>query len=259
MAEAIKSIIQNLELEEVKSPDQDTAIKPNPEKLSVFFESTTELARRDGVSMLLPFNQHMFLRLFPSKAIEPIPSTLKALELIRSGQLIAMSGRDLGTCYERNKYGAIAFNNDGNKILLLTQLFLNKELWGIDAFTIDKQRIMERANVGFGYFPCGKIEKIYIETLKNYLKFASTTLDLPLPLQFIAGATDVNGYRMAVPDEVYREEFNRFPGDEVIVENLEYKGIITSYSSKPSEILRPFFKYMWEESGLTRPDKEVLE
>jgi hypothetical protein len=58
---------------------------------------------------------------------------------------------------------------------------------------------MQQANVDFGFFPGSYVEKIFYLTLKNYLNLAKETLKLRLPLKLIAGATDVEGYRMTAP------------------------------------------------------------
>jgi hypothetical protein len=155
-----------------------------------------------------------------------------------------------------NKHGSYVGHLEDDKILNITQLFLTGELWGIDAYAIDKDCVMKRSKVDFGYFPCVDLEKAFIYTLANYLKFASEALKLQLPLRFIAGATDVKGYRMSSP-QGFNFISGRFDG-HVLADKIVHEGTITNYSVKASDILRPFFEYVWEECGLERPDKEVL-
>ncbi len=47
-------------------------------------------------------------------------------------------------------------------------------------------------------------------------------------------------------------------GGHVFENNIIHEGTITDYNVKVTDILRPFFEYIWEECGLERPDKEVL-
>ena len=157
----------------------------------------------------------------------------------------------------RNKYGAYSFSNEETIITHLSQLFKNKEIWGIDSFCLDKNRIMEWSNVNFGYFPCVDFEQSFYQTLKNYLIFAKNTLNLPLPLKLIAGATDVEGYRMTPPPVMSFGGFERFAGN-VVEQHLIYKTKIENYDEDPSVILIPYFKYVWEECGLERPNKPVF-
>ena len=116
---------------------------------------------------------------------------------------------------------------------------------------------MEWSKVNFGYFPCVDFEQSFYQTLKNYLTFAKNTLNLPLPLKLIAGAIDVEGYRMTPPPGMSFGGFERFAGN-VVEQHLIYKTKIENYDEDPSVILIPYFKYVWEECGLERPDKPVF-
>lgn len=168
-----------------------------------------------------------------------------------------MCYRNPGGISDRNKYGAFVCTYDANNMILdLIQLFKNRELWGIDAYSIVKQHCMEHAKVDFGFFPCVAFENNFIVTLDNYLKFAAETLKFALPLHFIAGASDVGGYRMTQPSG--SRGFSKF-GGSVMDNHILYEGQITDYSHKETYILRPFFDYVWEECGLERPDVERLK
>jgi hypothetical protein len=208
--------------------------------------------------IMLPEGQRLFLRLFPKKPMDNIRSSKVALDLCKTGNLIPMCDlRNIpGYSYGRNKYGAYVFHEDDGKISNFTQLFKSGELWGIDAQCIDKKDQMVK--VEFGYFPCVSLEDIFIWTLNNYLKFANDVLEISLPLKFIAGATDVLGYRMTPPPGMNFTGFERFAGN-VFEDHIVFNGIIKDYSQKAQTILRPFFEYVWEECGLKRPDKESLD
>ena len=203
--------------------------------------------------LIIPDVQRLFLRLIPQKPIDSIKSSKIALDLAQTGRLFPMSRGEISWSFGRNKYGAYAcFEKDG-KIFNLTQLFKSGELWGIDAYLIDKSRLMERGSVDFGFFPSGAFEKIFVVTLGHYLKFAGDILKLSGPLKFIAGATDVLGYRMIVPYGVGPG----FNGD-VVEDHVTFDGIIEDYSKEPHIILRPFFERIWEECGLERPDVDLI-
>jgi len=166
-------------------------------------------------------------------------------------------GRNPWLGYGRNKYGAYVCYEENGKIINFTQLFKSGELWGIDT-RIDKNRIMSLGGIDFGFFPCVAFEQTFVLTLNNYLKFDNEILKLPLPLKFIAGATDVMGYRMSCPPGMNFTGFVKFAGN-VVDDHIIFDGIIEDYSENARTILRQFFEYVWEECGLVRPDKERLD
>ena len=127
---------------------------------------------------------------------------------------------------------------------------LNKtgELWGIDTVLLDNTKKV---------IPSVSFERTFTYTLANYLKFASETLHLALPLKIIAGATDVESYRMGAEGNWTFGGFEKIVG-RAFNEKIIYEGLITDYTAKASAVLRPFFEHVWEECGLERPDKEEL-
>ena len=97
---------------------------------------------------------------------------------------------------------------------------------------------------------------MFIDALSNYLLFCREILKLPTPLKYIAGATKVEEYRMTA---LYGTSFGgKDFGGRVEEPYITYEGQIKSYDTKPTEILRPFFEHLWDELGLTRPDREQL-
>lgn len=200
--------------------------------------------------------QRLFLRIIPTTRIDEIKTSKAALDLIRSGNLMPMNEQSGSLTFGRNKYGAFACDRDEGRVLNLTQLFKNAELWGIDSWHIDKSRFVPD-KVAYGFLPSSLLERELVNTLTNYLRFIKGTLKLPLPIRFIAGATDVAGYRMLAPDGMEFPGYEKFRGS-VVEEHIIYEGLIEDYDMKPTEILRPFFNLLWEECGLERPDKELL-
>lgn len=227
---------------------------------STFLEEGKALAsrrtREKDLIFHVPNVARIFLRLIPESPVQPTMTTKKAYDLSIDGNLAPMGDRG-GYSRDRNKFGACIYADENGKVSYLTQLFKSGELWGIDADIIDKQSLMKWGNVDFGFLPCSLFERTFIDTLKNYLNFASSILKLKLPLRLVVGATDVMGYRMTAPSGAYFPGLARYGGN-VVEDNIIYEGEITNYESKPTEILRPFFDHVWEECGLTRPDQEML-
>jgi len=144
-----------------------------------------------------------------------------------------------------------------NNILSLTQLFLNKELWGIDCCCLDKKSRMDNARVNFDSIPSVLVENMFNETLDSYLKLCREKLELQPPLKLIAGMTGVKGYEMGAPGRMLFGNFYKSAG-RVVNEDIGFECLVEDLNAKPSSILLPFFKHVWEECDLERPDKESL-
>lgn len=209
--------------------------------------------------LLIPDVPRMFLRLIPKKPLSSIETSKAALDLIDGAGLMPMDipRRTTNWFWERNRYGAVSAHAHEGLIRQLTQLFKTGEIWGVDCFTLDPEvkKTWYSPELDFGYFPCVLFENIFIETLYSYLKFAHEKLLLPLPLKLVVGAIDVRDFRMAAPPGMTFDE--RF-GGKVVENDLIKEMKIDNYDTTPRSILRPFFEYVWEECGLTRPDKESL-
>lgn len=222
---------------------------------STFFKRGDYIGQINRKYFNLPINEKIFLRMIPTKPIDEIKSTKVALKLLDDGKLISM-GEKGGGYSERNKYGAFICQIVKDQVTHFTQLFLNREIWGIDAESIDKNVHMKLAEVNHGYFPCSSFESCFITSMKNYINFYKNVLNIPAPVRFIAGATDVTGFRMTVPYGLLFVS-GEFDGN-VVDSNIVFEGVIDSYDKKVEKILRPFFDKVWEECGLERPDKESL-
>jgi len=259
---AINLIIKNGLLDALIQSSERFPETPYTNKPSTFLQHGETISYSghfdNGVDQLNLLDvQHLFLRIIPTSEVPPIRNTNAALELVRSGNLMPMSEGNIGCSTGRNRYGAYSCSFKDQKILNFSQLFKNGELWGIDSDSIDKGKCMKWAKVNFGYFPCVDFEQTFYRTLINYLDFSKTTLKLPLPLKLIAGATDVEGYRMPPPPGMHFGGYERFRGN-VVEQHIIYDGLVDSYDIDASKILLPFFEYVWEECGLNRPNKGIF-
>jgi hypothetical protein len=234
---------------------------PSTENPSTFLEKgetfpSGGLLGSESQELILPSVQRLFLRLIPRSPLTTIRSSQVALEYVRSSGLHPMTdGRISGISYSRNRHGAFSYDQLEGEILYLSQLFKTGELWGINAFHIDAKRIkafsIKFSGPDFAYFPSTSVEEVFTLTLASYLKFARETLHLKPPLLFIAGATEVRGYRMALRG-------GRYEG-RVVDEHINYEGKIEDLDAQATILLRPFFDYFWEECGLKRPDVEIYK
>ena len=220
------------------------------------------LANTGGLNLRFGEGERLFLRLIPTAPIPPIKTTQEALVLMVSqGKLLVMTNDLRSANPGRNKHGVFMcdfeqheFDQKLGVIRSVSQLFLTRELWGIDGRTINSKRLKQRAGVDFGFFPCTAFENVFTITLRNYLDFANRTLKIPLPLKVVAGATNVIGYRMSLPKSLH----GGFSGPTV-EDSIFFEGEVHDYSESPFRILRPFFELVWDKCGIERPKADVLE
>ena len=257
VSEAIRAILDNnIQTAPVVAPAPHVPV-PSTLDPSTFLEEDEALGSWGRIGdqdreLFLPTNEHMYLRLLPTNDEEGIRSTKQANELLTQSEVLPLLGDLDIVCPGRNKHGAYVADHCEGSIRGLTQLFLNKELWGIDAVGVDKKDCTSRDYVRFGYIPCVYLEKTYIATLSSYLRFCRDVLELKPPLKMMVGMTGVKGYKMAVPDKMSsggREKLQR----NVPEDNIEHESIIEDLNRDPFELLRPFFEKVWEECDLTRP------
>lgn len=220
--------------------DPSTFIKPG----ETFYD--TSFLARAGSKISFSDGARIFLRLIPSKTVFKIPTGKDAEDIIRRETLIPL-GLVSSWSYGRNEYGAFSHHTEENVIYNFTQLFLNGELWGIDATLLNREwqsRFMGDQN---GIILFDEIEKILFPTLNHYLKFSRNVLKSPTPLKLITGLTGIKGYRM--PPDIYRLNQNT----TVVNDKIIYEHIIETYEEKPHLVLIPFFGLIWKECGLERP------
>jgi len=253
LVNAISTIFDSGVVESVQHPGfPEVEPTDNP---STFLASGEVLARLPGNRfdpervLFLPDVERLFLRLVPTRQVEAIESATVALDMIRSGRLSAM-GETAGT-HERNKPGALVckYGENNNEVLMLTQLFLSRELWGIDTYTIRKEILIENVDVSFGFFRWTAFQNCFVAALTDYVKFAQQQLNLEPPLRFIAGATDVEGYRMTAPIGMPFTNYDSFKGN-VVNPHIVYESEIADYEVDVETVLRPFFVKVWDECGL---------
>jgi hypothetical protein len=150
----------------------------------------------------------------------------------------------------RNVFGSIVYEarQDG-KLYHFTQLFLSREMWGVDARILNADSLRE-PDKGLGltvpapYIASGYLETHFVEALENFLSVAKSQLNLRYPFRVEAGLIGIKGYSIAVGS-------NQLAG-KVLREDIQWR--IEIASEKPVwEVLGPFFDLIWAACGIKRP------
>jgi hypothetical protein len=197
------------------------------------------------------------LRLYPSAAVPPINTELEARSLATNGNLQPM-GRVSGWGLDRNIFGAIAHEPpQEGKLNHFTQLFLSREIWGVDANVVNANRIREwlqqtgQNNPNTKYIAHAYLEEAFVGALHNYLMFAQTHLRLPLPIKIEAGVVGIKGYSITTQD-------SRMIGRS-LRDIVQWQRERTAYGKPAWEILAPFFDRIWDNCGLQRTAQQQAE
>lgn len=220
---------------------------------AAFFDEPTDLIPEGRWEPLQPFTVpdegRAYLRVYPTVTLPPIDTELDALNLAAKSTLEPM-GRVSGWGHARNIFGAIVYEAPTNGSLYhFTQLFLNRELWGLDAHCLNATSC-HRFTGGKrnGYIASDYVEEVFLKALKNYLKVAREFLGLPLPLRIKAGLVGIKGYPITVG--------HGFAG-KMLQDHVEWEGEVASDKASPHEILEPFFARVWAKCGVERPARKI--
>jgi len=134
----------------------------------------------------------LYLRIIPEMAIPPLKH--REVKDIIYGIKISPFRESVGggASWERNRFGGITFTyengRDGDCLFTTSQIFLNREIWGIDATLLSGEK----------FIPSEGFEKLYESSLKHYLEVAENLLSLKPPFIIEAGATAVKDFTMAI-------------------------------------------------------------
>jgi hypothetical protein len=225
---------------------------------AIFFDDAANLiGDRSGASTAtVPDGGKAYLRLYPSEVGPEINSEYEARELAIIGNLAPL-GKVVSSCsFDRNVFGAISYEEKGGRLSILAQLFLSREIWGIDAKMLNADHLNEprlflgQEPVG-AYIASGYLEDVFVKALGNYLGFAQKHLQLPPPLQVKAGLSGIKGYPIAV-DAIYMR-------GNSLRDSVEWQGEIASYEKAAWEILGPFFDRIWANCGIQRTAQHQSE
>jgi len=220
--------------------------RPSKKSRGVFWENQGDLTRDRHA---LP-GAVAFLRVFPSHAIEPLGSQKQAKELAQAGHLKPFGRVEDGYYAERNQFGAAVVTLQRHDPLWhLSQLFLSREIWGVDSRILNKEDILTgrqvRPDTKFLYIANGYIEQHFVEALEEYRKFARTHLKIPEPLRFEAGLSGIRGYLLCAYS-------GRFMPEKSLDDDVVWQGEIT-HKTPAWDALEPFFKKIWENCDAERP------
>lgn len=145
--------------------------------------------------------QFVYLRLIPPNNRPPLGMP-RLLEVFKQARILPMSHSWSGTA-ARNKCGAMYYVEQRQReISALTQGFTSGELWGMNGVLFQSQSVPAQPGEPEGRIlivPSVAMEKLYVETLNNYVQVAQKVFELPLPYTVELGIKGVEHAHVSFP------------------------------------------------------------
>jgi len=191
---------------------------------------------------------YLWLQLAPSGATKGWTSTqLRTLIDAPGPTLMPLVSHSKARTCERNRKGAITWDDDlRDTTMSATQVAHNGQIFGIETKLLDPIFLKSVGDYEFPYIPSVGIERVCEQALENYLSFMRDKLEVPPPYAMAAGLSNVEGYRLALPN-------NMLVG-RMIQRGMSHSIGIENSSIQPKVMLLPFYRAVWDACGLSRPD-----
>lgn len=202
----------------------------------------------DTEDIQLSYNSYeplVYLRLWPDTPLADIKG-VELNELISKGLLFPLSDRALYTFNRRNRYGVISCGaRDTEYMTSSTQIFKNREIWGIDAWLLSKKECPE--NYNFDYIATTSLEKGITTSLERYLRIAEY-LNYPNLVHGSIGMVNIDNFKLTLPPGSW-DKFS-----EPIFEDISVSFTIErSNPDSIQKVLKNIFEEVYDAAGLQRP------
>ncbi len=255
--EARKSLVGNLRtairlslhaVRRLRAASTDNGRKETPATTSCaqYFKPSEVLIEReigDGRTIGLRYGSDrlLYLRVIPTV---DMPQLLQADlgELVYGIKVPPLhTGVGGGQCHGRNKYGGITYSyettGDRYSLLSSTQIFRNRELWGIDGVSLKRGE----------HIPIALIERVLRKAIRCYLKFGVEHLKYNAPLVVEAGAASVGKFHLLM---------DRRQWGPIIQSEIRHRQVLMS--TEPKEIdaaTLAIFQEFFDAAGIRRPEE----
>lgn len=241
--EAIRVCLEALP-EKVKSEKPKHIEIESTVNSAVYFRNQELLAKRENedhrtevsFGVMSPL---LYLRVIPEFAVPEMKRSEIRSIIYGIGINPLRGGIGRGASWEPNRFGGITFseveNSNGEKIFTTSQVFTNREIWGIDATILQN-----------GYIPSETLEKLYYRSTYHYLEVAVNKMGLKPPLIIEAGATNINNFNIAMP---HNQRWGPIYDNEIILrqtlDNIE--------TNKINRLILEIFNKFYDAAGRERP------
>ena len=197
---AIRDCILAKSKQSIATPPVHIEIEPG-DNSAIYFKYGEALGERelDGKVFQVKYypDPLLYLRVIPKTGVSQLKQ--KDIKDIIFGIKISPFRRNIGggASWERNRFGGLTYSHeegpDGRTMFTTSQIFPNREIWGLDATLLSCPRTI----------PSMAFEELIESALKHYLEVSTTLMGLEPPLVIEAGASGINGFTMAMGSNRY--------------------------------------------------------
>ena len=183
-----------------------------------------------------------YLRIWPDTPLEELSG--REIGDYNLSSIEPLLGRTGGYSHHRNRYGVFTYGGrEGAELIASTQLFKNREIWGVDAFVL-----RPRDNFDVDFLATGAFENGMIRSFGEYLKRAFDKLGYPDLIHVEAGMVNVDGFMLAMPNQY----FDKFWGP--IFEDVSVSVVIDKNDPETiTAVLLKLFEAVFDAAGKERP------
>jgi hypothetical protein len=248
LKKAIRECFELLKKENDKKISKHSEIK-SIENSATYFKYGETLAERQYDKNVLKVAYHsgpiLYLRIIPRSVVVPLKRhEVKNIVFgIKINPLLNYVGG--GASWELNKYGGITFSYadvaEGKKVFTTSQVFLNREIWGLDATHLYDRKIVSPL----------AFEKLFDDALRHYLDVAGKLLNLNPPIIVEAGAVEVSNFTLIRP--------SYFPSQrewgKIYDKEIKSRHTLSSIEKQAvDKILLAIFEDFFDAFGAKRPE-----
>lgn len=185
----------------------------------------------------------IYLRIWPDELMEEFSG--RELSDYQITEVEPLLGRTGGYSCCRNKYGIITYaGGNAGELFSTTQVFKNREIWGVEAFIL-----RGREDYDFKFVPTGAFEIGLIRSLNTYLRLAFERLGYPDRVHVKAGMVNVEGFKLAMPADYW----DKFWGPIFVDVSVQ----TTVNKNEPESVnaaLLKIFEAVFDAAGTERPE-----
>jgi hypothetical protein len=193
----------------------------------------------------IPAGPKMFLRLMPDQAVDRVAEA-DLLKSVVESELWPLgyerySGSSIGRC----RYGVCRICRHPKDETLIGAIVLvmpSREIWGIETHLLTPAGRQTSQEAYSQIIPTALVQRIFTGSLKSYLRFAQSKLDLNPPFVIVAGISDVEGYRLALPQNQL--------SDTIFSSSIVQEISINDPETGPEKVLHPFFSSIYDAVGI---------
>lgn len=185
-----------------------------------------------------------YLRIWPDKPLNQLSG--KELNDYQISVVPPLLERIHSTTFCRNKYGTITYaGGSSGKLISATQVFKNREIWGVEAFILKP-----KDEYDFNFVPTKAFEEGIAKSLNTYLEIAYNRFNYTDIVHIETGLINVEGFKLAMPPKYV----DRFWGP--LFGNVSVQATVKKNDPETvNAALKKIYEAVFDEAGAERPKK----